>query len=393
MHSHLIADGVAGVGNDWLDQLFGLVSHDRGIISLAIGAPEVESLPRDLILSAMEGALTQWGRSVFQYGATQGFLPLRRAVGPMLANRGIDVGIDRIHISTGSSGGLNSLGMALLNPGDVVVVERPSYAPALKLFRGYQARVVEVSGDEDGMLPKHLDAALAEHDAKFVYLLPTFQNPSGRTMPRERRAEIAEVLVHRRTLAIEDDLYSDLYFTGPPPHALWAEAPEHVVYLTSFSKTLAPALRTGVVVLPRELMGPVLTLKQGIDMQTSTLSQAVVADILARPELGFHLAGLRAEYQGKLAVLLEILTEPLRGRFHWREPGGGMFLWLEGPPGFDASVNLERALAHGVAYVPGQSFHALANQGLSTLRLSFASVSQARLAEGAQRLVQHLADV
>jgi 2-aminoadipate transaminase len=328
---------------------------------------------------------------VLQYGATQGFEPLRSAVLPALARYGICGTAADVHVSTGGSGGLNNVCMAVLDPGDVVAVERPTYAPAVKVFRAYGAEVVDVACDADGMIPEALDTLLRARRLKLVYLLPTFQNPSGRTMPAARRVAVAEILRRHDVLAIEDDVYGALRYSGTPVPALAAAAPERVVYLGSVSKLLAPAMRTGIAVLPPALLTTVLALKQGIDMQTSTYTQALVTVFLTDGHAAGHVARLRASYGERLDILDAALTEHLPEGYAWRRPDGGMFLWLEGPATLDAGRALPAALDAGVAYVPGEAFHVTPADGRRALRLSFASLPAERIDEGVRRLAAVLA--
>jgi len=369
-----------------IDDLFALTAGRQDLVSFAAGAPDADALPVDLVLPATQRALARWGPAALQYGSTQGLLPLREACLPVLAARGIQVSTDEVHVATGAAGGLNNLGMALLDEGDTVVVERPTYGPAVKVFRSYGADVVDVACDHAGLIPEALDAMLSTRPVKAVYLLPTFQNPTGRTMSAQRRAAVADLLVRHGVLAIEDDVYSDLRFGGSPVDALWSHAPDQVVYLTSLSKTLAPALRTGIMVVPPRLAEAVLALKQGIDMQTSSFTQAVTTELLRAPRLAAHVGATVDLYRRKRDALVNVLTAGLFGEFTWRVPDGGLFLWLQGPRAFDADALLPTALDAGVAYLPGSAFHVTPEDGRNTLRLSYASPALPDVERGAARL-------
>jgi 2-aminoadipate transaminase len=374
-----------------IDDLFRLTRSRPDVVSFAAGAPDTSLLPVELLGDLTRAAVDRHGRVVLQYGDTQGFPPLREAVLPLLARRGLDCTVDDVHISTGGSGALNNLCMALLDEGDVVAVERPTYSPALRVFASYGARVVDVPGDADGLHPDALDACLARRPVRFLYAMPTFQNPTGRTMPAERRAAVAEVLDRHGTLLVEDDVYFDLRYRGEHLPALSALRPGRSVYLGSFSKLLAPALRTGYAVLPRPLLDGVLRLKQGIDMQTSSLTQALVAESLTGGRADRHLGVLRAVYQRKLGLLRDAVARHLPPSFTTNDPDGGMFLWLTAPAGVDLTVLLEAAVRGGVAYVPGSTFHAdEAAAPRNTARLAFADVPEERIDEGARRLARVL---
>jgi 2-aminoadipate transaminase len=330
----------------------------------------------------------KYGSSVLQYGMTRGFAPLLEQAQELLRTRHIDGPPAGTHIATGGSGALHNVCLALLSPGDVVLVETPTYAPAVKAFRAHGARVVAVESDELGILPDRLDTALVRHDAVFVYLLPTFHNPTGRTMPVPRREQVAEVIRRRDTLLVEDDVYADLRYRGEPVPALSSFVPANSVYVTSLSKTLAPAVRIGITAMPPALLERVLVLKQGIDMQTSTFCQAIAAEFLAGAAGRAHLARTVASYAAKLDSMTSALEARLPSGFAWTRPDGGMFLWVEGPPGFDADAMVDRALDAGVAYMPGSVFHADGAGHRNTMRLSFAGVPRDDIERGVELLAK-----
>ncbi|MGH3533113.1 MAG: PLP-dependent aminotransferase family protein [Pseudonocardiaceae bacterium] len=356
------------------------------VVSFAAGAPSIDLLPVDLIGSFTERALKRWGPSTLQYGSTRGFQPLLTAAEAMLASRGVHGGPDRTHISTGGSGALNNIAAALLDPGGVAVVERPTYAPAVSVFRSHGATVVEVDTDEQGAVPAALESALTRNPGALVYLLPTFQNPTGRTASAVRRREIAEVLRRRSALAIEDDVYWELRYRGEAVPALCSYAPDNVAYLTSLSKTLAPALRIGITTMPRPLLEAVLRLKLGIDMQTSSFAQAVAAEALASPLYDAHLARVVEVYGTKMTTLMSALRRHMPDGFQWIEPNGGLFAWVEGPEMFDADALVPRALDAGVAFLPGSVFHAGGDASRNAMRLSIAGVAAADVERGVEML-------
>lgn len=356
-----------------IDDMYGRLARRPDVISFAVGAPDTTLLPGALVETLVHEVVTKYGPSILQYGMTQGFGPLLEQARTLLLKRGIDCPARGPHIATGGSGALHSISTALLDPGDVVLVERPSYGPAIKMFRSHQGTVADVACDDLGMLPDALDQALARTEPAFVYLLPTFQNPTGQTMTAERRAQVAEVIVRHGALAVEDDVYTDLRYRGDPLPAFWSFAPRNTVYLTSLSKTLVPAMRIGIAVMPMDLLDSVLALKQGIDMQTSSFTQAIAAEFLAGPYAAAQLARLVDAYATKLDVLADALDAYFPAEFRWRRPDGGLFVWVEGPPGFDADALLDRALERGVAYLPGSAFYADGGGGHhNTMRLSFA---------------------
>ncbi|WP_328389107.1 aminotransferase-like domain-containing protein [Nocardia sp. NBC_00416] len=371
-----------------IDEAFATLAGRPDVISFAVGAPDPALLPVDTVASLAADALAEYGSTALQYGVTRGFPPLLEQARVLLSGRGIECPPERLHIATGGSGALHNLGMALLEPGAVVLVESPTYGPAVKVFRSHGAAVAEVESDAEGMIPEALDAALAQQpDIALVYLLPTFQNPTGRTMSAARRAHIADVVIGHGALVVEDDVYTDLRYRGEPVPAFWSFAPDNTVYISSLSKTLAPALRIGIEVLPGELVEPVLALKQGIDMQTSAFAQAIAARFLAGSAARNHLELLTKTYAEKLDSMTAALTRHFPQEYRWTEPEGGMFLWVEGPPGLDTDALLGPALDSGVAFLPGSAFFA-DEAPSSALRLSFAGVPTDRIDRGIELLAR-----
>ncbi|WP_330249714.1 PLP-dependent aminotransferase family protein [Nocardia sp. NBC_00565] len=372
---------VAEVRSGPIDDAFATLVRRPDVISFAVGAPDPALLPGDLIASLAADAIAKYGSAALQYGLTQGFPPLLDQAGILLSNRGIGCRPEQLHIATGGSGALHNVCMALLAPGSVVLVETPTYGPAVKVFRSHGATVVAVESDDRGIMPDALDVALAQHDPAFVYLLPTFQNPTGRTMPTRRREQIAEVITRRGALVVEDDVYVDLRYWGESLPAFWSFAPEHTVYITSLSKTLAPALRIGIAVLTDNLREPVFALKQGIDMQTSAFNQAIAAEFLASPVGSAHLERVVAAYAAKLDTVVTALAKHFPAEFTWTVPDGGMFLWVDGPAGFDADALLGPALESGVAFLPGSAFFTDAAPR-NAMRLSFAGAPLGEIDRG-----------
>lgn len=370
-----------------IDELFSLLGRRPEVISFAAGAPETTLLPGELVPGLVDTVMTKYGNRALQYSMPQGFGPLVEQAAHLLSERWIRCPADNIHIATGRSGALHNVCRAVLGAGDVVLVETPTHGPALEIFQSHGATVTSVESDEAGLLPEALDEALARTSAALVYLLPTFQNPTGRTMPTTRRAEVAEVIVRRNALAVEDDVYADLRYRGRPIPAFWAFAPNNTVYITSLSKTLAPAIRIGIAVLPPDVLSTVSALEHGIGMQTSTLCQAIAAEFLASPFMAEHLQTITEAYSAKLQLLCTALGKYFPGGFRWTEPDGGLFVWVDGPPGFDADAALDRALLRDVAFRPGSAFYA--DDALlhrNTMRLSFAGVRSEQVLPGIDAL-------
>ncbi|WP_405167399.1 PLP-dependent aminotransferase family protein [Nocardia sp. NBC_01499] len=378
----VVSRGAAAVRSGPIDDIFTTLARRPEVISFAVGAPDPALLPGELVASLAADVVAQYGTSALQYGSTRGFPPLLDQAQILLRERGITGPAGLTHIATGGSGALHSVCMALLDPGAVVLVEIPTYGPAVKVFRSHGAVVRGVESDMDGILPAALDAALAAQQVAMVYLLPTFQNPTGRTMPTARRKQIAEIIVRHGATVVEDDVYVDLRYQGNPLPAFWSFAPHNTVYITSLSKTVAPALRTGIAVLPENLLEHVLALKQGIDMQTSTFNQAIAAAFLRSAEGAAHVARAIEKYGAKLAALTAALHRHMPSGFSWTEPEGGMFVWVEGPADFDAEKLIGPALDAGIAFLPGTMFYAAQDPPRNGIRLSFANVPSSEIDRG-----------
>ena len=355
------------------------VASSPGMISLAGGLPAAESFPLDIMEELTGAVLARHGAKALQYDASEGFMPLREALVPHLAARGIAASADAIVVFSGSQGVLDTAGKILISPGDTVAVEAPTYLGALQAFNPYEPRYVEIETDDDGLVPESLDRVLATHPVKFVYLVPTFQNPTGRTLPLARRKQVAETLRRRDALLIEDDPYSDLRYTGERVPPIWSLAPEHVVYVSTLSKTFAPGLRVGFCVAPEATRRWLVIARQGVDLHTSTFAQALAAEYISAGHLDRQLPCILDLYRPRQQAMLEALARHLPEDFRWTRPEGGMFVWVRGPAGLDAEHLNSRTLARGVAFVPGKYFFVHHEDGLSTLRMNFTAADPATI--------------
>ncbi|MCB0186656.1 MAG: PLP-dependent aminotransferase family protein, partial [Caldilineaceae bacterium] len=257
------------------------VVNRPGMVSLAGGIPAPESFPLDLMPTLLEAVLRNHGSTALQYDATEGFAPLRAALVPYLDEKGVSATADEVLVFSGSQGVLDALGKILISPGDKVAVEAPTYLGALSAFNPYEPTYVQIATDAAGLLPDALEAALRTESIKFLYLVPTFQNPTGRTLSIERRQAIAALLQEYGVLLVEDDPYRDLRYRGEALPPIKHFAPEHVVYVSTLSKTFAPGLRIGFCVAPKAVHRWLVITKQGVDLHTSTLNQALAAEYLA----------------------------------------------------------------------------------------------------------------
>lgn len=346
-----------------------------GIISLAGGIPSPDSFPMQSMEALVARVFDQYGSSALQYDLTEGFPPLRQELSVLLRESGIAAAADDVLIASGSQGVLDGIGKVLIDPGDVVAVEAPTYLGALQAFSPYQPAYAEITTDDDGVVPDALDDVLTAHRVTLVYLVPTFQNPTGRTIPLQRRRQIAEIIVRHGALLVEDDPYSSLRFRGEPLPSIRSLAPDNVVYISTLSKVFAPGLRIGFTVGPAELRDWLVIAKQGVDLHTSTFNQALAAEYIRGGYLAEQLPKIVDLYRPKQEQLLRALAEDLPDGFSWSRPDGGMFVWVEGPSGFDMDPVYERSVASGAAFVPGKYFYAGGDAGHGAMRLNFTTAS------------------
>lgn len=347
------------------------VASSPGMISLAGGLPAAESFPLDMMEELLGSVLGKYGSKALQYDASEGWGPLREALVRHLAVRGVATTSDGVLIMSGSQSLLDGIGKILISPGDCVAVEAPTYLGALQAFNPYEPRYAEIETDEDGLIPASLERVLATQRVKFVYLVPTFQNPTGRTLPLARRKQVADILKRHGALLLEDDPYSDLRYSGEPVPPIKSLAPDNVVYSTTLSKTFAPGLRIGICVAPEVIQRWLVTGRQGVDLHTNTLAQALAAEYLTGGYLERQLPKIIEIYAPRQQAMLEALERHLPEDFKWTKPEGGMFVWIEGPKGFDAVELQRRVLERGVAFVPGRYFFVNEEEGASTLRMNF----------------------
>mgnify|MGYP001374446013 FL=1 len=363
------------------------VASRPDITSFAGGLPAPEYFPIDAMRSAADRVLSNYGRQALQYAATEGVGELRELIAATVSAQepAAPVTAENVILTTGSQQALDLVAKVLLDPGDLVVTEDPSYLGALQAFRLFQASYAPVAMDDEGVEPDALAAALARNP-KFAYLLPTFQNPTGRTMGRERRETVARLVERHRVPLVEDDPYGAIYFERPAGPSLRSLAPDWTLALGTFSKTLAPGLRLGWVVGPAAWVARLAQVKQSADLHTSTLSQYVALEVLKSGALEPHLEVLRGVYRERCEAMLQALGEHFPAGSRWTVPTGGMFVWVELPSGVDVSPLLPKVVAEErVAYVPGAPFHPNGG-GLNTMRLNFTHAPAEVVRDGVARL-------
>jgi len=364
------------------------ITERPGIISLAGGLPSPDTFPIEAMREACARVLRDSPREALQYAASEGFGPLREWVAGELLAHGMPVDASQVLITTGSQQGLDLVGKVLIDAGSLVAVEAPTYLGALQAFAPYEPEVVTVPCDGDGPLPKSLGSAAG---ARFLYVLPNFQNPSGRCMSDARRAALADAARAMGLPLVEDNPYGDLWFDAPPPAPLASRFSEGTVYLGSFSKVLAPGLRLGYIVAPKALGPKLLQAKQAADLHTPGFNQRVVHEVIRDGFLRDHVPTIRARYKAHRDAMRSALEAHMPAGCRWSLPSGGMFFWVELPEHVDAVELLPKAVQRGMAYVPGAAFFA-DRPRRNTLRLSFVTVPPEQIHQGIAALAATLAE-
>ncbi|MEU9689792.1 PLP-dependent aminotransferase family protein [Amycolatopsis japonica] len=382
-----LARRMDGVTSSPVRDLLALTARP-GVISFAGGVPAPELFDVDGLRAAFDRALAEGpAQRALQYSPTEGNPRLRELLAERLSGRGVPTTVDDLLITTGSQQGLQLLSTALLDPGATVLVEEPVYLSALQCFQLAEARIVPVPGDEEGIDPVALDEIAARERPSLLYLVPTFSNPSGRTVGPERRRALAEVIARHGFWLVEDDPYHELRYRGEREEPLSArpELAGRTIYLGTFSKVISPGMRLGWFRAPSELLRRVTILKQATDLHTSTIDQAAAAEYLAAADLDAHVRRLCATYRVRRDAMMAELPAITPPGTTWTDPDGGMFVWVTLPSGADTDRLLPEALRHDVAYVPGSAFQ-VGEPDRSALRLSFASHGPETIAEGLRRL-------
>ena len=393
------ADRLNHVETSAIRELFKLLGKP-GIISFAGGFPDSAMFDVDGIRAASEAALREEPGAALQYGATEGYNPLREQLAAFMASKGVQgLSADGLIVTTGSQQALDLIAKTLLNPGDVALVEGPTFLATIQCFRLYGPQVVAVPIDADGVQVDALEAMIVQHRPKLVYLIPTFGNPSGATLSLARRRRVLELAVQYQTVVVEDDPYGDLYFGAHPPPSLLALSDsvpgsrDWLVHCGSLSKVLSPGLRVGWMIAPPALLARATMCKQFSDAHTSTFAQATAAHYLKAGRMPATLAEVRRVYAQRAEAMGEALTRELGDALQFTQPQGGLFFWarLTGQGGAvqDGAELARRAIEHGVAFVPGAPFFASAPDHRS-IRLSFATAGVDKIHEGIARLGQAL---
>lgn len=373
-YSTLLAKRVENMGENIIREILKVVSKP-GMISLAGGIPSPESFPMELFDKLLKDAKESYGSSIFQYGPTEGFMPLREELVKLLAIEGITANPENIMVTSGSQGTLDALGKVLIDKGDMVAVESPTYLGALSAFNPYEPQYIGIESDDEGLVPASLEKILQTNKVKLIYLVPTFQNPSGKTLSLKRRCEVADIIKKYDALLVEDNPYSSLRYRGETLPSITSKCPEHSIYISTLSKVFAPGLRIGYFVAP-ELIRHWLTLaKQGIDLHTSSLNQALAAEYIKQGFLEKQISKIIDLYRPKQEAMLNSLQKYLPVGYKWSKPEGGMFIWVEGPENINMREMNQRAIESGIAFVPGDVFYSDGISGKNSLRLNYTMIT------------------
>ncbi len=386
-----LAERMEGMQSSAIRELLKL-TQEPDIISLAGGMPAPEFFPLREIEEACRYIIRQDGAKALQYGATEGYGPLKEYLSTTMHKYGVPAVPANVLLTNGSQQALDLVGELFIDPGDYVITSQPTYLGAIQAWNAYQARFQTVNLDDDSMVVDEIEyayeKALADsgRPPKFIYVLPNFHNPGGTTLPLERRQRLAEMATKLDLPVVEDDPYGQLRYEGEDIIPIDTLIPERTIYLGTFSKTLAPGMRLGWIVCPEILMQRFVQAKQGADLHTSTFAQYIAGDICQRGLLKPHIKQLRKVYKERRDTMLDALVEFWPEGCSWTHPQGGLFLWARVPESINTREFLKDALAEKVAYVPGVHFYPNQDGGHHAMRLNFSYCSQDLIVEGIRRL-------
>lgn len=370
------------------------LTQGNDLISFAGGLPAEELFPVQAVRDAA-GRVLDKGTGALQYGLTEGYLPLRQQLCERMAAKGMSVTPEEMILTTGSQQAIDLLVGVLTEPGDTILVERPTYLACLQVFALHGLNVVSAESDEFGMVPESAEELIRKHKPKLLYAVPTFSNPTGRVWSQERRKRILNLVNQYEMLIIEDDPYGDIKFNEEEYSSLFALAggaqDNPVLYTSTFSKTVAPALRTGWAIGDSRVIRMMEKAKQAADLQSSTMDQQILSELLSGFDLDAHIALISREYGARMNEMEALLRGAALPDLSWVTPQGGMFLWVDLPEGLDAEALLRCAVQKGVAFVPGSSFYA-DQPKRNTARLNYTYTKGERTVQGVARLVEAIGE-
>jgi 2-aminoadipate transaminase len=388
-YAALFADRTKVMRSSAMRDLMALTERDD-VISLAGGLPDTSTFPPHSYASLMTSVSVQSCARALQYGPTEGFALVKSCIADVMAAEGMRVDTDEVLVTTGGQQAIDLVCKTLVDPGDVVVAEAPTYPGAIPTFCSYQADVVQISMDRDGMRTDELEATLDELERdgrrpKFIYTVPNFHNPAGVTMSLERRRELVRIASERQLLVLEDNPYGMLRYEGEPLPTLYSLDDEFVIYTSTFSKILSPGVRLGWAVAPAPILEKMQVGKQGSDLCSSSISQYFVRAYFDAGPWGDYVASLVEIYRRRRDVMLDALAEHFPREAQWTHPQGGLFIWATMPDYIDTTDLLARALQEKVAFVPGRAAY-LDGRGGSSMRLNFSGVPESAIREGVRRI-------
>ncbi|MBP1933627.1 PLP-dependent aminotransferase family protein [Ammoniphilus resinae] len=384
------ADRVKMVKSSAVRELLSVIQRGD-VISFAGGLPSEEFFPVQDVKKAYDRVFAS-GPKAMQYGLTEGYTPLRDLISEKMGRKGIESKTENILLTTGSQQAIDLFSRIMISPGDTVLTENPTYLAALQVFQSYEANVVPVEGDQEGMDPEDLEAKMKKLRPKFVYVVPTFSNPEGKVWSEERRKQLVELAHKYNVIIFEDDPYGEIQFHEDEtytPLAVMDEEGTHVLYTSTFSKTVVPALRTGWVTGPFQVIRMMAQAKQSADLHSSSLDQQALYYLMEDFDLESHIRTLRKEYYKRMLIMQDYLKGLNDPNLSWTEPKGGMFLFLKLEESINTTAVLMQAVENGVAYVPGAPFY-VGNPQENTMRLNYTHSTPDKLKLGMDRLAQVL---
>jgi 2-aminoadipate transaminase len=369
------------------------LTQGNSVISFAGGLPAEQYFPLTAVGEAFQRVMQQ-GNSALQYGLTEGYTPLREAISRRMAKKGMHVTPDEMLLTTGSQQAIDLMTRVYIDPGDVILVEKPTYLAAIQVFKARGANLFSVESDQDGVDLDDLAAKIEKHKPKMVYVIPTFSNPTGKAWSIERRKGLLELCRKANVLILEDDPYGEIQFNGEEQYPTIFSLDEHphgscVVYTSTFSKTVAPALRTGWAIGDPEVIRNMTRAKQAADLHSSSLDQQTLYQLLEHFDLDGHIALIRHQYGERMRFMAGLLREHNWPGAIWSEPKGGMFFWVQLPKQIKAEELLKQAVQEGVAFVPGSTFYA-EEPLYNTMRLNYTHTDRETTILGMQKLTAAL---
>lgn len=382
------SDRMANVSGSAVREILKL-TQQPDMISFGGGLPSEDSFPMEDLKDIMNKITDNMTASALQYGLTEGYIPLREEIVKFMAAKGVNTCVDDILITAGSQQGLDLVAKAFINKGDKIIVESPTYLAALQAFKMYEAEFISAPVDEDGVIPAELDHILqTEENVKLVYMIPSFQNPSGRTTSAERRKELIKVIQKYDVVLIEDAPYEDLKYTDKQyPSMKSMDTTGQVLYFGSFSKIVAPGFRVGYSIADEPILSKMIVGKQSCDLHVSMLSQMIIAEYLHRGLMPDHLKQINVEYAKKRDLMLRTLADVMPKGVTWTHPEGGLFLWVELPAHMSTNELFLKAVEKKVAYVAGDSFFAT-GEPHNAMRINFSNATEENIVKGINTLAE-----